>query len=517
MPTNRHTAPGAVDGLTRFRAWATGATHKPSPPAGYLQSLRGLGPLTRLLTFPLTARHTSIASPTQLSGTPNSGTPEDAKPGASLGSAVESLHLSSAATRLGKALRRQWVQVLLVLTVFSLFIFNASGVFEVVFDVAGGALTAPSIVRTKEFLMLVAIGILLSLLLPLLSPIKASLLTFVAMLPVVFMSYTVTGPRALLPMEYSLLTILMLFVVNVLISYFTETTRKQQLINAFGQYVPAELAKRISQDPGQFSLEGDSRELSIMFCDVHNFSAISEQLEPRELAELLNTLFTPLTRILYKHHGIIDKYMGDAIMAFWGAPIPDPHHASNAVAAAFEMQDAVKELMPGFHARGWPTIAVGVGINTGVVSVGNMGSEYRVAYTVIGDAVNLASRLQELTRIYSARIIVGENTRKACSIVTYRELGLVQVKGKNELARIYEPSSPEMDPHSTMVTKLHRHNQALHHYYDREWDAAAEIFRILKNEQPDDPLYDYYLKRIDEFKDDPPPPEWQGEIRFTVK
>jgi adenylate cyclase len=413
--------------------------------------------------------------------------------------------------------RRQWLQVALVLTVFALFILNASGVFEVVFDIADGALTAPSIIRTREFLVLIVIGIALSLLLPLLSPVKASMLTFVAMLPVLFMGYTSIGQRALLPMEYSLLTILMLFVVNVLISYFTETTRKQQLINAFGQYVPAELAKRISQDPGQFSLEGDSRELSIMFCDVHNFSAISEQLEPKELAELLNTLFTPLTRILYKHHGIIDKYMGDAIMAFWGAPLPDTHHASNAVAAAFEMQEAVQELMPGFQERGWPRIKVGIGINTGVVSVGNMGSEYRVAYTVIGDAVNLASRLQELTRIYSARIIVGETTRRACTIVTYRELGLVQVKGKNELARIYEPSNPEMDPHSTLVTKLHRHNEALHHYYDREWEAAAKIFRKLKEEQPQDPLYDYYLTRIAEFKDDPPPPEWQGEIRFTVK
>ena len=465
----------------------------------------------------MTARHTSIASPDQHSGTPAPEDPADPIPRASLSSAVDSLQLATLGDRIATALRRQWLQVALVLTVFALFVFNASGVFEVVFDIADGALTAPSIVRTKEFVLLLVIGITLSLLLPMLTPIRASLLTFVAMLPILFMGYTGTSSRALLPMEYSLLTILMLFVVNVLISYFTETSRKQQLITAFGQYVPAELAKRISQDPEQFSLEGDSRELSIMFCDVHNFSAISEQLEPKELADLLNTLFTPLTRILYRHHGIIDKYMGDAIMAFWGAPLPDPHHASNAVAAAFEMQEAVKELMPGFHERGWPSINVGIGINTGVVSVGNMGSEYRVAYTVIGDAVNLASRLQELTRIYSARIIVGETTRRACSIVTYRELGLVQVKGKNELARIYEPSSPGMDPHSTLVTKLHRHNEALHHYYDREWDAAAEIFRKLKDEQPDDPLYDYYLKRINEFKDDPPPPEWQGEIRFTVK
>ena len=344
---------------------------------------------------------------------PASADPLETIPNSSPSSVVEARHLSSEWNRLAKSLRRQWLQVLLVLTVFALFIFNAGGVFEIDFAVANGAVTAPAMLRTKEFLVLVVIGVALSLLLPVLTPIRASLLTFVAMLPVLFMGYTATDQRAMLPMEYALLTILMLFVVNVLASYFAETTRKQQLINAFGQYVPAELARRISQYPGQFTLEGDSRELSIMFCDVHNFSAISEQLEPKELAELLNTLFTPLTRILYKHHGIIDKYMGDAIMAFWGAPLPDDHHASNAVAAAFEMQEAVQALMPGFNERGWPTIKVGIGINSGVVSVGNMGSEYRVAYTVIGDAVNLASRLQELTRIYSARIIVGEATRRA--------------------------------------------------------------------------------------------------------
>jgi len=405
-----------------------------------------------------------------------------------------------------RSLRRQWVQIALVFAVFVLFISNASGLFEVAFDIADGAVTLPSILRTREFALLAVLGIVLSLLLPMLSPIKASLLTFLCMLPVLYLGYATPGERPLLPMEYSLLTILMLFVVNVLVSYFTETTRKQQLINAFGQYVPAELAKKISQDPEQFSLDGDSRELSVMFCDVHNFSAIAEQLEPKELAELLNTLFTPLSKILYRHHGIIDKYMGDAIMAFWGAPLPDPHHAANAVAA------------------GWPEVSMGIGINTGVVSVGNMGSEYRVAYTVIGDAVNLAARLQELTRVYNARIIVGEATRKSCPMVTYRELGLVQVKGKNELARIYEPCNPEEDPESTVVAtestvvaSMHRHNEALRCYYERKWETALELFRLLKDERPDDPLYDYYIKRIDEFIDEPPPDEWQGEIRFTVK
>jgi adenylate cyclase len=263
-------------------------------------------------------------------------------------------------------------------------------------------------------------------------------------------------------------------------------------------------------------MQGEAREMSVMFCDVHNFTAISERLSPAELAELLNTLLSPLTLILHRHEAVIDKYIGDAIMAFWGAPVDDPHHAANAVAAAFEIQEALVEIRKDFKARGWPEIRMGIGINTGPVIVGNMGSTYRIAYTVIGDAVNLASRLQDLTRVYNARIIVGENTRRAFPAATYRELGLVQVKGKDELARIFEPSNPAMDPASTIVANMHRHNEALRCYQTREWDQASELFALLKESNPEDPLYDYYLARIATFRDTPPPEDWQGEIRYTI-
>jgi adenylate cyclase len=422
----------------------------------------------------------------------------------------------AAAQDLRLGLARNWSQILTVFGVFALFALKATGVFELALELGESASTYPAILAQPEYLTLLAVGLVLSLLLPLLSPIKASVLTFACMLPVVYFGYRVQAHRPLVPMEYSLLTILMVFVVNVLVSYFTETRRKQKLLEVFGQYVPEQVARAVARDPSRLSMQGESRQITVMFCDVHDFTSISEKLAPRELVDMLNTLFTPLSRIIQQRDGVIDKYMGDAIMAFWGAPICDPHQASKALAAAFEMHEAVDALGARFAARGWPQLRVGIGVNTGVVNVGNMGSAYRVAYTVIGDAVNLAARLQDLTRVFRAPVICGEATRRAFPALTYRELGLVQVKGKSELARIYEPCNPATDPASTIAATMHRHNQALHQYYAHEWDVAAQLFEQIKAAQPEDPLYDYYLGRIAEFRQAPPPEGWQGELRFQV-
>ena len=413
--------------------------------------------------------------------------------------------------------RSRWIQILIVLGVFLLFLANAVGLFELAFDVGETSSSIAAAVRTPQFLVLVLIGIVMSLALPVLSPIRASILTVVSMVPVFYLEYIPNQSRSLIPLEYSLLTILMLFVIHVLISYFTETHKKQKLVEAFGQYVPPEVVQRINEDPDRFQLAGEARELTVMFCDVHNFTGIAENVGPGQLADLLNTLFTPLTEVLYKHHGTIDKYIGDAIMAFWGAPIDDPRHAQNALSAAIEMQEVVENLGPVFDSKGLPRLTVGIGINTGVVSVGNMGSKYRMAYTVIGDAVNLASRIQELTRFYRTGIIVGEKTKTAAPILPYRELGLVRVKGKNEFARIYEPSNPNADPESTMVENMNRHNKALKLYYNREWDEAQAQFEQLQLRRKNDPIYPFYLNRIAEFRSNPPPKEWEGQIEFTVK
>ena len=414
-------------------------------------------------------------------------------------------------------LKHHRLQILVVLGVLVLFLANAVGVFELVVDVDDSSMNLSAVFRAPQFLVLVLIGIVMSVALPVLSPIKASALTVVAMVPVFYLEYLPTQARSLIPLEYSLLTILMLFVVHVLISFFTETHKKQQLVEVFGQYVPPEVVNRISQNTDQYKLEGEARELTVMFCDVHNFTGIAENVSPQQLAQLLNALFTPLTEVLYKHHATIDKYIGDSIMAFWGAPIDDALHAQNAVSAAVEMQEVVAELGQEFEARGWPRLSVGIGLNTGTVSVGNMGSKYRMAYTAIGDAVNLASRIQELTRFFNTGIIVGEETKKAATVVAYRELGLVRVKGKNKFARIYEPSDPNADPESTMIENMNRHNEALQHYYNRDWDEAEQCFEQLKRRRLDDPIYPFYLNRIAEFRVAPPAEDWEGQVEFTVK
>ena len=405
----------------------------------------------------------------------------------------------------------------LALGVLLAFLANASGLFNLDVDIDTASTPLDAVVGSREFLVLLVLGLLLAAALPRLRPIQSSLLTLFAMLPILWMGYANPGSRPLVPMEYSLLTILVLFSVNVLGAYLVETRQRQRLLDAFGQFVPPEVVARISRADGEFSLEAESRELSLMFCDVRNFSGLSETLSPKQLSELLNTLFTPLTEIIYRQKGVVDKYLGDGIMAFWGAPLDDAQHAGNALLAAFEIQDALNHLRDDFEARGWPSIQMGIGINTGTVSVGNMGSRYRVAYTAVGDAVNLAARLQDLTRVFATRIIVGESTQRAFPGATYRELGLVQVRGKQTLVRIYEPCNPATDLQSTVIANMQRHNEALRHYYARRWDVAEPLFEKLKQANPVDPLYDYYLARIEDFRLQPPPADWNGELRFTVK
>jgi adenylate cyclase len=177
--------------------------------------------------------------------------------------------------------------------------------------------------------------------------------------------------------------------------------------------VPRELVDELAARPGRVSLEGESRRMSVLFADIHGFASIAESLDPRELPRLMNQFLTRMTRVIQRHRGTIDKYMGDSVMAFWGAPLEDTRHAGNATLAALAMQREMRELNRQFGDCGWPELRLGIGINTGVMSVGNMGSEFRMAYTVMGDAVNLGARLEGLTRVYGVDIIVSQFTREA--------------------------------------------------------------------------------------------------------
>lgn len=424
-------------------------------------------------------------------------------------------HLRSWQQRAGNALRLHGSRMAASLGVFLIFVSMASGNLELVVHVARSTSNLTAIIVTPEFITLIAVGLIMSVGLPLLSPIGASALTFACMLPVYWMSYRMPV-RSLMPLEFSLLTILVLYLLHVFLGYYRETKQKQEVIEVFGQYVPPDLAARVSRDPAAGKLAGETRELSVLFCDVKEFSSHAEQLDPRQLSALLNALLTPMTEVVHRHGGTIDKYMGDAMMAFWGAPMNDPQHAANAVSAGFEILAEVARLGPSFEARGWPVLEVGIGINSGPAHVGNMGSRYRMAYTAIGDVVNLAARLEALTRIFDCPMIVGEATRRAFPAAGYRELGLVKVKGKQELVRVFQPFQPDLDPAGTTIGRLTRHNAALAAYYAQDWDRAEAGFRSLKAANPLDPLYVYYLERINGFRRVSPPPGWRGELRFTV-
>ncbi|HEU0188044.1 MAG TPA: adenylate/guanylate cyclase domain-containing protein [Gallionellaceae bacterium] len=376
----------------------------------------------------------------------------------------------------------------------------------------------PPYVLGADIVTILLLGLMLSLLLPLLGPAKSTLLTVAALLVTVSANVAAWQHGNLaLPLAGSLLLIIALFALVMSYGYFIETRIKRQITNLFGQYVPSELVDEMSENPEQVSMAGDSREMTILFSDVRGFTTISEKLDPKELAELMNEFLTPLTRVVYKHRGTIDKYMGDCIMAFWGAPLPDASHARNAILAGIEMQQTLSGLQPHFRERGWPEIHVGVGINTGRVTVGNMGSELRVAYTVMGDAVNLASRLEGITKQYGVGIIVGENTRDAVPDLVYRELDLVRVKGKDQPIRIYEPLGAQGQVAPAMLDELKLFHQALRAYRKQEWDQAELDLFNLQRMSPQTRLYGVYAERIAYFRQQPPGESWDGVFVFQTK
>ncbi len=254
-----------------------------------------------------------------------------------------------------------------------------------------------------------------------------------------------------LPIAASIAAIVALGVFNLVVGWFAEGRARRAVLQRFGEYVSPALVEQMAQDPVNWSVaESSNRELTILFADIRGFTRIAETMQPEPLREYINTFLTAMTEVIHAHRGTVDKYMGDAVMAFWGAPVDDPAHAEHAVAAALAMQREVARLSADFVTRGLPPLAVGIGINTGVVRVGDMGSKLRRAYTVIGDAVNLASRLESLTRRYEVPIIVGETTAQRCRHLRFRELARATIAGRSEAVRVFVPGAPEDDESERM-------------------------------------------------------------------
>jgi adenylate cyclase len=377
---------------------------------------------------------------------------------------------------------------------------------------------APDYSRGAEIVILLVVGLLLGVLLPFLPPLRSILMTVLVGGAVIAMNFALyVNANILLPLASSLLVVVFIFGINMVYGFFVESRTKRELEGLFGSYVPPKLVEEMSRDPRAYTMEGRSEELTVMFSDVRGFTTISESLEPKDLATYINDYLTSMSLIIQTHRGTLDKYIGDAIMAFWGAPMPDKDHAQLAVENALAMQEEVLRLNKTFEERKWPDMKIGIGVSTGVMSVGDMGSKIRRAYTVMGDPVNLGARLEARTKFYGVGILVSEATRKAVHGVVFREIDRVQVKGKDEAVLIFEPIGLEVNVPKDKLDELKLWHATLKAYRMQQWDQAELQLINLQRAHPDTVLYQLYAERVSEFRHTPPPSDWDGVHKFSEK
>ncbi len=309
------------------------------------------------------------------------------------------------------------------------------------------------------------------------------------------------------------------YVGNVLFQYLGERREKATIRNAFGRYLPEKVVDQLIANPGLLKLGGEVRFLSVMFTDVAGFTTLSEKLTPVELVALLNEYLTAMTDIISKYDGIIDKYEGDAIMAEFGAPLPDEDHALKACCAALEMQEKLVEMRVKWRKEGRPELFMRAGINSGEVVLGNMGSDSVFDYTVMGDNVNLASRLEGANKEYGTDIMCTEWTFDLVKDqIIGRELDLIRVKGKEKPVKVFNVMARKSTGlSSTMKKVMESYEQGLLAYRQQRWDEAIVYFKTALRHKADDGPSLEYLKRCEAFKANPPGADWDGVFTMTHK
>ena len=376
----------------------------------------------------------------------------------------------------------------------------------------------PAYTQGIEFILLLLVGSLLAFSLPNLSPSSATMLTALCLSLLLGLNWLAWQAGHLaLPLAALLVTISALYMFNMAYGFFFESRLKRQLGRLFGLYIPPELVDEMAQNPNSYSLASQSRHMTVLFTDVRDFTSIAEGMAPEQLSLLMNRFLTPMTQAIHQHRGTIDKYMGDAIMAFWGAPVADNQHATHAVQAALAMTDSLARLQDEFAAQGWPAIRIGIGLNSGDMVVGNMGSSFRMAYTVLGDAVNLGSRLEALTKYYAVGIIVSEDTKVLAPDFVYRELDRVRVKGREKPLAIYEVLGAKEEVNEAALTALQQYLVALAAYRNQDWPQAETLFTSLSQAHPLCRLYAIYMERIVHFQSNLPDANWDGVANFGEK
>ena len=378
-----------------------------------------------------------------------------------------------------------------------------------------------------EFFAVLAIGFVLILLSLVTGPIILTVLTSLSIGGIFGGTFYLYKHENLLfdPVNPSL-AILGIFIVAALMNYLRSELSKREIRDAFGLYISPDFMEELTDNPDKLSLGGEMRDLTVMFTDIRNFTTISESMPPSELIVTMNDFLTPMSDVVMNTRGTIDKYMGDAMMAFWNAPLDDANHARNAVQAALNMKDALEPVNTELRARAARDgveplqLAAGIGINTGPCAVGNMGSKQRFAYSALGDAVNLASRLEGQTKSYGLDLLVGEETVNQVNDFAILEIDLIQVKGKTKPVRIYTVMGDAMMAQSdAFQTLLQHHTMFIKAYGNGDFNSAQKA--IIKCQSCDlaSPLKEYYTMMADRMNEhkNKTPSKWSGVYIATSK
>jgi len=392
--------------------------------------------------------------------------------------------------------------------------------------ILGKFLIRPDWALGAERILLVVLGLVIALSAPGLGALRSGLLALLALAGVIAGSwFAFRNGGILLEPTFPALGVVAVYIGITGVSFYREERARSHIHNAFDRYLSPELVDRIARDPGQLELGGEVRQMTVLFSDVRGFSRISERYGPQELIGFLINLLTPMTDVLLARKATIDKYIGDAVLAFWNAPLDDPDHERNAALAALEMIDTLNRLNADAARTSdsaWPgEVAIGIGLNTGPCCVGNMGSRQRLSYSLIGDTVNLASRLEGLTKFYGVKILIGETMAQRLPDFALIEVDRVRVVGREAPEHVFALlGSPDMASTPAFMDLRSGIKRMMTAYRAAHWDAAQAELDALGHDETLQGLAGtvaLYAKRVADYRLDPPPENWDGVHSATEK
>lgn len=384
---------------------------------------------------------------------------------------------------------------------------------------SGAFLQQPDWAKGGELTYLVMMSLLLILLIPAIGAVRSGLLFLLTTAAVGYFSYWLYGRFGLfIDPVYPLLFSGLIFTLLTFVNYLLEEGERRTTRKAFSKFLSPVVVNELLNSPEGLTLSGEEREVTALFSDIRGFTSISEVLQPEQVCTFLNQYFSVMAQILMDHRATVDKFIGDAVYAFWNAPLRDPHHTRNAMIAALEMRQGLQALNGHWQVGSLPEVRAGIGIHTGLAQVGNIGSENHLSYTAIGDTINLASRLESISKVYGVMTIVSEEARQATADdrFVFRKLDLIQVVGREQPVLIHELMGDRQQLSAQQLDELANYHQALEYYFSADFGSALAGFRALSDGEYGK-LHQLFIDRCEQAIAHPPGAAWDGISRHTSK